>query len=280
MQARTTNTRYVMISNIGGYLRSAFVQNYPTHLILAQPYGADERMRQVVEWMQEHRRPYIIFDNGAHEGEVMDDDGYMRLAKRLKPDVLVLPDLIGTPHNQSRLRSLQFVSRAVSHGYAGQFMYVPQGATKQEILKEFQFAQTELDPQRFIIGLGQSYLTWEVQGGGGSPGLTQEAARVQLIKDLMVRTSNWGACRYHILGGRWEYAPLARLVQESRLNFIGLDSVKPVTCTLGGTIFPEKPKYGGGKTDLFSLEVPDELEHSHNVRMFCEAYNLAMNVRE
>ena len=50
------------------------------------------------EWYMDSDR-FMILDNGAFEkGEAVDDNEYLELALELKPDVLVIPDVLGDVH--------------------------------------------------------------------------------------------------------------------------------------------------------------------------------------
>jgi hypothetical protein len=243
---------YYMIANIGTLVQSKMVQRYPYHLFLAQLYIESEDYRSTIKRMRIEYGTRVILDNGAHEGEIIEPDLYAEvLQDMLCPDLpmtVVLPDLIGFNAIRSRVRGMVFMERFERFPELT-FMYVPQGEHQEDIVREFYLAQERLDPNRCILGFGQSYLKWEDQY------VRDEDARFQLVRRVVEGGRH--PVPYHILGARWRPRRWDWLDgYRNEIKVLGLDTVKPITCALGHTMYPSKP--GSGKVDLSSMERADD----------------------
>lgn len=264
--------KYYLITNVGSYDLSV-VQRYPFHMVLAQVYNKSPSLRRNLDSMKATYRPRIIMDNGAHEDGQIHFDQYIEAILRLRPDVVVLPDLIGWPHGHSRSFSMEFRDKLrallppeyIKHI---QFVYVPQGSNSGEVLEEFDWALKALSPLRYIIGFGQAYLHWCL-----SPeDVDSEAPRQKMIEDVLTRRQPPDH-RFHILGARWH--PELNLALWS--PFVGIDSIKPSICAAAGTTYPQRPHLStlGNRYRLSYLDDkradPDGL--IANINEFISAYS-------
>lgn len=265
-----TKPIYYMIANLGTLLASPTARRYSYHMVLAQPYASSGAMRSIIEAMISVRGTEFILDNGAHEGEVMDDDEYMQVVKSLKPECVVLPDLIGRPWKESRDRSIDFDDKLRSGLVNSEMrrMFVPQGDSKEGILAAVDWACSNLDPDQYTIGLGQSYLTWETETR------KDEAARAAMILDIraQIHPSDLAVSRFHLLGGRWSPVHIDMMAPKGSLLIVGLDSIKPCTCALNQVLYPERPE--NNKTDFLDERIASEHALSHNMYDFCRLYGL------
>lgn len=256
-----------LITNVGTLLHSQFARKYPQMLCLSQIYEKSVDYRNALrdKMRQGHR---IILDNGAHEGFDVDLNDYAIVAKDLEPSVIVLTDLVGRSSKDSRDRSLQFVT--LMEGPGGlpsktEYMYTPQGRCRSEVLDEYAWAIENLDPKRFIIGLGQGYLQW-CHGPGDE---NSEITRLPMVQSVMALPGA-AACRFHLLGARWEATPMVGSVYASYPNLIGVDTIKPVTCAEAGLRYPNRPS--NRSIERMSMTVVDEELLRENVVRFCHQY--------
>lgn len=231
---------YYMIVNIGTLLHSQICQRYPYHMVLAQQWAASEAYRQTISKMQLMDNCRIILDNGAHEGIDIDIDLYTKVVRELEPDVVVLPDLVGRPGDESRALSLKFADAlAKQHGCPIKYMFAAQGQDRDDVLFQYDWAMTYLDPKDYIIGLGQAYLQWTNEPVGQDRGGPDwEKPRQKMIEDMEAYAglTKLQAYQFHLLGARWNPMALFRIYRK--LNIVGLDSIKPCTCTFAGTYYP------------------------------------------
>lgn len=262
-----TDIPYYMIANNGMLMLSPWAKYYRYHLILAQQWIADQEYRQFVRNMREKSpRMDVILDNGAHEGIVIDPEEYLDIAIDLQPNCVVLPDLIGEPALESRKMSMGFMGKASIYMPRCRWMYVPQGASKYDIMQEFKWATeafTSANNRQWIIGLGQSYLTWETDA------IKDEEARSCLIEEIC-KLPHVAGCQFHILGGRWN--PKNWVEYLGRLNLVGMDSVKPCTCALAAVPYPIKPD--PSRIELQSFAASSGRRHYGEVMRFCKLYGL------
>lgn len=259
---------YHMIVNAGTFLNCAYARAYPRHLFLAQMIAADHYYEAVVtDYCREHTD--TILDNGAHEGLDFDVATYLEIAASVMPGMVVLPDLIGQHHADSRKHSMASACSLMQrlHTRCPRMMYAPQGQNEDEILQEYAWAQTELDPQIYTIGFGQSYLAFEREG------LTDEEARGYLMRQVLAGQPENAQCRYHVLGARWSPENFRPLYKS--YSFTGLDTIKPCTVSLNGdgvSLYPCKPQRN--KLDLMDPRIADGIRLRDNVMALCSAYGL------
>lgn len=266
---------YYMILNVGMMVQRPALHFYPYHMILAQQYAkGGEEYRSAVKTLSYGANSVpnrqLILDNGAHEGIDIDSESYKEIIEELRPDVVVLPDLVGRPAEESFKVSQRFSHWVMSHYPHMKTMFAGQGQNQDEILEIYGDAFAEWDPARCIIGFGQAYLTWE----DPKKGLTQEKARITMIQDIV---SYEGAKhlqnhQFHILGGRWGPQSLAWF--RDKLNITGLDTVKPLTSCLSKMQYPHYAE-GHQKTDLLGTELVTDLELKASVDELVDAYDLA-----
>lgn len=251
---------FYMIANTGAYRASEYVQKYPRHLVLVQQFD-DEAFYDSMSIVKTNGGR-IILDNGAYEDIILNDDKYMMCINILQPHVVVLPDILKVPSLDSRERSLSFVNELEYYsGYEGEYMYVPQGRTKDEVLTEYNWSLAHL-ADNYIIGIGMSYRLW-----GTEEGRHFENGRCQMLKDIM-NLPAYSIRPIHILGGRWNTADLS--VFNTSGNFVGLDSYKPCrSAQLSKRFTPVKSKLS--HTDQ---RCPSEEALKRNVTEFCNLYGL------
>lgn len=256
---------YTMIVNVGTLVHSEYAQKYPYHLILAQLYEESFQYRVAVDNMRSSMGTRFILDNGAHEGIVPTTESiasYWRIVQAVEPSLVVLPDLIGRNSHLSRELSMRFADRVNERYTQIKCMFVPQGENQEQIVAEYRFAQRELPSRHFVVGCGQSYLTWETAA------LRDEAARLQMFDECLIPDSK---ARFHILGGRW--TPFnVRTTVGLKHHFVGLDSIKPCTCALTGALYPRRPRE---PVDRLSTAVAEDDRLRTNVFQFCAHYGLA-----
>ncbi len=253
-----------LITNIGSLLHSKFVQDYPNTLCLAQYYidvGYAAALRRKVA--KGHR---VILDNGAHEGIDFPLKEYKEIVMDLKPKVVVLTDLVGRHYEDSRESSLKFVTMLnLDELPDTQFMYVPQGKNKEEVLLDYRWALLNLDPKRFIIGFGQGYLQW----AKNETEVNFEATRQPMINAVMQMPLAEDH-EFHVLGARWSgdntdygWFPQIR----------GIDTIKPATCTWFDKTYPFRPSQRSMPRE--SLMALDEHNLCRNINAFCKEYRAA-----
>ena len=256
---------YYLITNAGTLLHNEYAQAYPSHLVLAQMLLDNSLFAAKISAMIEGGTK-VILDNGAHEGVVVQLNTYGRLAKNLKPWCVVLPDVVGMPAKKNRDRCLTFAERLLnSSEFAGsdvQLMYAVQGTTAAESLDAYDWAADNLDPDRYIIGIGQSYLLWlqdmpDVKG--------HEQARTIEVTDIMMN-ENAGKFWYHVLGARWE----STAAYSKYPNIIGIDTIKPCHCALNHTVYPHKPPNTDPAYKSTKVATSDLLHI--NIMYFCQEY--------
>lgn len=281
----TTQT-FCMITNVGTFMTHAAVRAYPFHLTLCEQILFNGDYATAMSQFADRHDTRLILDNGAHEGKLIDDNVYMNIIANLLPDVFVLPDLVGHSAYESRCRSLDFAVRFLrderghmAAEYDPQLIYTIQGNSPADV-------QTELDwinagglcdaignkwhGSRPVLGVGQVYLQYCFDEGEDDTDL----GRKRFFDD--VRTADTGELAqyaFHILGGRW--TPLPVDVIAARRTIVGLDSVKPLTCTLDDTPFTPGIVPSTRKIDLTSMDSPPDIQKYYdNVGRFCHAYNL------
>ena len=262
---------YYSIVNPGTYKHNEQARWNSTQLVLAQQLWRDPMMASMAAQTALAGVPYchMILDNGAHEGVVVPPNDYLELAKSIRPWGVVLPDTMGAPALESRMRSLIFSAR-LSHDLPGAMQYyVPQGTSAVEALDEYDWALSNLDPSRYIIGFGSAYLLWEDQQPAGAHA---EAGREQQVMEVM-QHAEAHRFRFHMLGARWEPTK----VFSTYPNIIGIDSIKPCHCAFYHTLYSragKESKPAGAEPDRFSDRVAEESLLADNVNDFCSAYGV------
>lgn len=111
-----------------------------SHLVLAHDIVIDEKQRlyaEIFEDVKFHRYEdrLVILDNSVIElGGAVDLDLVVRAAKIVKPDVIVLPDVLEDAAKSIALyhQSKDSWRKAFTHYVQAFFMYVPQGKTLAE----------------------------------------------------------------------------------------------------------------------------------------------------
>lgn len=100
-----------------------------------------------------------ILDNGACEGNMLDCDTFMDMAKNLKPNKIVLPDILG-----NALDTLILVNKALNHSDVDRFqkIAVVHGKTFEEAAKVFQIYES--DPRIDIIGIPKYFQKMHPRG--------------------------------------------------------------------------------------------------------------------
>jgi hypothetical protein len=134
------------------------VWNYPRHLVLAHALLKDHEAEAAVQRLIKAKRS-VVLDNGAYEGELANSIAYLKLAERLQPAIVILPDIVGAKAERSRKEAMKFYDRAKEVLPLTRFMYVPQGASKEDVLEEFKF-QNDTSDKDMILGIGKCYLYW------------------------------------------------------------------------------------------------------------------------
>lgn len=85
---------------------TAYLEQYSARgnfqLCLAQVAIRDTRY---FEWYRERRKQgdFVILDNGAYEGELVDPDELLRIAAELNPNVLTVPDKLNDAEESKRM---------------------------------------------------------------------------------------------------------------------------------------------------------------------------------
>lgn len=254
---------YHLIVNVQTLAQSPVARAYPNMLCLSQLYEASPVYRHVLK-QKVARGDRIILDNGAHEGFDVDIDSYIDVVRDLKPTVVVLTDLVGRPGKISRDRSMLLADKicGIAALKGTQFMFTPQGLDIEDVLGEYHWAIDNLDPEHFVIGLGQGYLCWAEKEGDEN----REATRRPMVESVMsIRGSELH--RFHVLGARWS-ADDSNYDQYE--NIIGIDTIKPCTCASYGLTYPSRPPVRS--MDRLNGPAVDDVLLSANITAFCREY--------
>lgn len=246
---------YYLILNPGTFEKMPQLTSYPYHMALCQSATkSSDYLDGLIDVRRQGGR--LILDNGAHEGHIVGWEEYLSIIDRVRPSVIILPDLIGYSHQQSREYSLTFMRKltdrlykSIDRRYTPEFMYVPQGRDTVEVLSEFQWAVDTLTTGEFIIGFGQSYLAWCMSADGETidPNKADsEGGRASQITAVINRlrwsSPGYTTPRFHVLGARWEPGPFARVNRPLYARFVGVDSIKPLHCALSQCLYPARPE--------------------------------------
>lgn len=252
---------YHLITNVGTLINSELAMRYPNTLALAHIYDNHQLYRRALKGKMAlgHR---IILDNGAHEGIDIDLAMYAKVINDLVPTVAVMTDLVGRPAAESREQSFKLVPLLDDHTVPCKLMYVPQGISVPDVLKEYVWAIENLSPQEYIIGFGQGYLQWVQKPGDES----KESTRRPMIDAVMTHPLAH-THEFHVLGARWS----ADHSNYNRFkNIIGIDTIKPVTCAASNLLYPNRPKHRCLDREGYDA-VPDEAI-KENIHSFCHHY--------
>ena len=110
-----------------------------------------------IDLKQREPKSYIILDNGAAEGKLIDNKLLINLAKEMNVNEIVLPDAYGNVI-ETLNRSGKFIDENIVYIKENKFklMGVVQGQTIEEFLKCYEIFLTDKDVK--IIGLGYKNL--------------------------------------------------------------------------------------------------------------------------
>ena len=190
---------------------------------------------------------------------------YAKIVKDIRPSVVVLPDVINN-REDTQHRAAEYTQRATWE--PKHYMFVPQGEGIADTLQAYDDAFRQLDPGRYIIGIGKSYYHW----CAGETERAYEVGRVQMVEDIFGIPDSQ-LFRFHLLGGRTN--PTQRFSSWTG-SIVGLDAYDPCGCTLQDTIYPNfDPKRR--VNHLSDAEGPGGDEAlKRNVSTFCNYYGLTM----
>lgn len=265
---REFKAKFWPIFNLGTLIGNPYAAMVGNQLVLAQHYIYNHRYQQAILNIKHWNGTRFILDNGAHENERVDNDDYLQVVLRLNPWAFVLPDIVLGSAVESRILGFEFLTK-VREVWAGvdeeaMFFYAPQGRTPEETLQEYQWAIETLNPRRYIVCFGQSYLAWLEDASEKDVELRRE----QLFTEVMEIKGSENFM-YHILGGRWK--PTAMYGNHPRV--VGLDSIKPCRCALEDKVYP-------AKAQCFTYILSDERTAvdtlAHNIAEFCNLYALEL----
>lgn len=254
--------QYYLIVNEGTLVHSEWVMSYPRHMVLAQMCMQSADYMSRVMALRNTDGVKIILDNGAHEGAVVDPNDYARLVMAIKPDVAVMPDIPGTARQVSRDRSLKWMHdlAAIWQDWDSlTYMYVPQGESDTQVIDEFDWAISELDPARFMLSASIiNCLHW-----GDS-----ERARLEMLDDIMSNDDAAGF-RFHLLGAKWD--PTEDYHQWP--NVVSIDSLKPCKCALKRVVYPTHTP----SLSLASTQIAKDNRLAANVHTFEVMYGCSQS---
>ena len=135
------------------------VQGYPHHLVVAQHLKNPSVMRFYRNLKRYNKDVKIILDNGAFEtGKSMDVKEYIRVAEKLKPNIVVVPD-IWKKAEQTLEAVKAFMKRVKEDRY--KLMFVPQGNAFDEFVYCFRQMYNVYDARFF----GLPYKQWDETTG-------------------------------------------------------------------------------------------------------------------
>jgi len=288
-----------IITNVGMLLKSELVRGFARTLCLAQLYKEPGYAEALKEKIANGDR--VILDNGAHEGIDYPIAEYLAIALDLQPTVVVLTDLVGRTSEQSRANSFRLLWALTGQNETEcpepdwavvrdafpktKFMYVPQGANKQQVMDDYRWAINNLDPDLFIIGFGQGYLCW----ASNEWEVNQEATRLPMVMAALDEHAKWlqkqaddnaqallegkpqkeiKTFEFHVLGARWS----ADSIHYGHISpyISGIDTIKPTTCAFTNRVFPNRPDIRSIVRE--SSDVVSEALLIQNINAFCVEY--------
>lgn len=230
---------FYLITNGAAFTKMPEVRLYPRHLLLAPVLKACPEALRTAKHLRETRGDSIriILDNGAYEGQLMSPNEYLRMCRELRPQVVVLPDLVGTSWKESHKLSQAFLytlRASGTWGHSVDAMFVPQGDSKEANLEAYQHAIETLDPETVILGFGLSHRLWHEPRDGNIR--ASETPRIRMVEAVM-KLPGARKFRYHILGAR--KVPTGIYANMASIGFariVGLDSYKPFRLACGDTL--------------------------------------------
>lgn len=248
------------------------------HLVLWDQFRrmSDEPRRRLIHLYRELMSDghTVILDNGAHEGVIPLDSSYAELAKELGPTILVLPDLVGVDSKLSFLKGLSFYcNHCWDLPEETRFMIAGQGDGPHAVVLAYCDIYARMSPERFIVGLGQSYLQFTSVEGR----LTKETelTRAALVSDLQLKSPHrMDEFEHHFLGGRWADP---QHIGSAFSKVIGLDSIKPLTCAMLGVDYDGKTVHRSSdhRFDPRNSEmVVNASAWNDQIEIFCNMYGL------
>jgi len=170
---------------------------------------------------------FVVLDNGAFEGELMDTDELIALAKEIHPQEIVAPDVIGD-RKATIEHTKEFVEKFHEADLGNiQIQVAPQGGS----FDEWADCYRELANLPSVSTLGLSYVGHfqnpEDGNWFGSNIVAQEATRLRFLYYLIGSRLLRSDKAHHLLG---LYSPAA-LRQYSRYPFLrSMDSSFPIIC--------------------------------------------------
>jgi len=169
----------------------------------------------------------IILDNGAFEtGRSMDVNQYVLLANKLKPRIIVIPDI--WKDMEGTLKVTADFLKLIKHrdkGYEPKFMFVPQGETIRDLVECFMIFMADWGNPKKINLIGLPYKQWEDTTG---------VFRRMLAKNL----TDLDDVRFHLLGlYSLEEATLGKLIPR----VVSCDSSLPFKAAMMGSLLSKDP---------------------------------------
>ena len=281
---------FYMIANIGTLLRSNYAQSYPCHLVLVeQVLGDSPAYVAQLEGMCASATYTVVLDNGAYEEKLASCDHIMTAAISIKPDIIVLPDLVGLSGRQSfeaSCHDYEHLQGAIKQGdlpESTRFMWVGQGDSAIDTLECYRLLMTQCPDPKPILGLGRGYYHWCAT----SAEQATEEGRHRMMRDIDILMGNvfletsqaphpiMPDFDCFLLGARWYPSPILHMT--THLRVIGIDSYKPCRAAVHGYRYGTErcmsvqPPLKHTNRDLFA----NDFALADNVKAFCEAYNLA-----
>lgn len=247
--------KFHIIANAGSLLGHQAIRSYPWHLTLPQICHAHPDVVPTLAQMS-REGVRIILDNGAYEGQVFNEDEFLRLVSQIDPAVIVLPDRPESVFDHSLKVSMTFYDRvrALCPNPNTKYMFCPQGCDKMDVLdgtvRFIRNTAARRETDRFILGLGLCARHWEVKTDAGS---NAELGRLQMISALTsAAKSGINSMEIHILGARRQGSSAYNVYP----TVSGVDTSKPMRCALAGVVFPEEaPSMPHASMDIVNLEL-------------------------
>lgn len=265
--------RFYLMTNIATLKAHQWVQKYKYHMVLAQVLKQDSKYFTLVQDMINHDVS-VILDNGAHEGVVCNLPEYYAIVQQLKPQCVVLPDLIGAHAIESRTRSLIFYDWLFHQNWPTPLiMYVPQGLCQREVVDEFLWSvgYFSKQPINFYIGVGDAY-KFCYTNDDKDFAIEPEIIKVRLVENMLSECYPGSQPQIHILGGR----AVASIFYSTQANIGSIDSVDPCRCALNDQTYPVKEtEYERSVRPSFDFadqRVADLPLLKESIKKFCAAY--------
>jgi hypothetical protein len=212
-----------------------------------------QRLEEYYEFNKLQRRKgrFVVLDNGAFEGELLDEVDLVDIVEDLQPQEVVAPDVIGN-RNATFKRSSKFIDLLQRKNIRVQIQVCPQGRNFEEWAESYR----ELANLPGVSVIGVSYV-----GHFDCPEdcdyfgdlSAEEVIRLRFFHYLVGQKLLRSDKAHHLLG---LFSPGA-LRWYARYPFIrSIDTSFPVVCALHRTVmnrttskFPDKLDYGVQMTD-------------------------------